>query len=178
MRTFPNMNAPKINALKVRLITWIFMLRRQGTTVASATPAPGCLDSYWRVISSLNIARKGSSMTGMCSSEEARDTGWQFGAWDSVILLQRRENTSLECTVLCSRKPWQWLSCSALSCSASENGQSFKKCDMYWVFMAKFQQCGGYRVGSVRICQKFPPCPADPMPAGSNMNLPLARDGG
>ena len=30
-------------------------------------------------------------------------------------------------------------------------------------------------VASVRSCWKLPPCPAEPMPAGSKMDVPLGR---
>jgi len=34
---------------------------------------------------------------------------------------------------------------------------------------------GGYRVASVRICKKLPPCTMEPIPGGSKTDPPLAK---
>lgn len=117
------------------------MLRRQGSTVASATLAPGRLDSYWRVMPSLKLQGKAAAWH--------KSVLWKRpGTLDSNL---EPESVWYHCREgkipPCSKKPWQCLSWSALSCSASENGQSFKKCDMHWVYMGRFWWCGGYRGG-------------------------------
>jgi len=46
---------------------------------------------------------------------------------------------------------------------------------VYWVCVGRFWECGTTGAASVRSCQKLPPCPIEPTPAGSDTDLLLAK---
>lgn len=49
------------------------------------------------------------------------------------------------------------------------------ECGIYWVSMAGFWMWGAVRVAFLRSCQNLSPCPTEPMPTSSWMDLFLAK---